>query len=472
MKNVIRSCAIILLAIICVLMVGIIFLLSTNNEMPENTRDIQIRVLLKNDKRNSVFYEELSFSVKKGDICVEINGKKQKVDNYDITYEQLKDEERIVLESKYPIFVESDHERKGEGGYEGTLEVLATKDGMVLVNEVPLEEYLCTVVPSEMPFYYPQEALKAQAVCARSYAYEKYLHPIYREYDAHLDDTSVCQVYHKNKKNYFTTKAVLKTRKQVLFYEGQVVNTFFYSTSCGIGTTEEIWGEKKIYDYIDARSISIQDEKNKNIIINSDKGLAEQLEEESFFQSFLNQEREEDLEKDALLYRWDYNVKWNDQEFIDQLLVFSQNTAYIEVQYENKKEKYDVTKDMLCSIDITKRLPGGVVDEMMIETLDLSIRVKSEQWIRKIFAISGQYVETNKGSKYAINGLLPSAFLYIKDQKHENGKYLISLRGGGFGHGVGMSQNAAFAMADEGLNYVDILRFFYKNTTICALNNM
>ena len=63
--------------------------------------------------------------------------------------------------------------------------------------------------------------------------------------------------------------------------------------------------------------------------------------------------------------------------------------------------------------------------------------------------------------------MLPSAFLYIvvfKDKKKITGCIIY---GGGFGHGVGMSQNAAKHMAQEGYDHLDILQFFYDGCRIC-----
>ena len=63
------------------------------------------------------------------------------------------------------------HKEKDAGeGYPGELDYYEEPQGWVIVNEVPLEEYLRFVVPSEMPASYTLEALKAQAVCARTYA--------------------------------------------------------------------------------------------------------------------------------------------------------------------------------------------------------------------------------------------------------------------------------------------------------------
>ena len=59
------------------------------------------------------------------------------------------------------------------------MEIADTNQGLVLINELPLEEYLYSVVPSEMPASYPMEALKAQAVCARTYGYRYLAQPGY-----------------------------------------------------------------------------------------------------------------------------------------------------------------------------------------------------------------------------------------------------------------------------------------------------
>ena len=83
---------------------------------------------------------------------------------------------------------------KRQPSYRGHIELLRTADGIAVVNELPLEEYLYSVVPSEMPASYPLEALKAQAICARTYAYGHMLRAGYPRYGAHVDD-STCLLY-------------------------------------------------------------------------------------------------------------------------------------------------------------------------------------------------------------------------------------------------------------------------------------
>ena len=71
---------------------------------------------------------------------------------------------------------------QGVPAYRGKMELLRTEDGIAVINKLPLEEYLYSVVPSEMPASYPAEALRAQAICARTYAYGHMLHAAYPQY--------------------------------------------------------------------------------------------------------------------------------------------------------------------------------------------------------------------------------------------------------------------------------------------------
>lgn len=82
------------------------------------------------------------------------------------------------------IRVESIERGCGIPSYSGVIEIWCGEEGMAVINELPLEQYLCKVVPSEMPSSYEMEALKAQAVCARSYAARQMENYAYPEYEA------------------------------------------------------------------------------------------------------------------------------------------------------------------------------------------------------------------------------------------------------------------------------------------------
>ena len=78
----------------------------------------------------------------------------------------------------------------------------------MLVNEIELEEYLKKVIPSEMPSSYEKEALKAQAVCARTYAFMQSRSNTYSAYGAQIDDSTQFQVYNNVDPDERTTQAV------------------------------------------------------------------------------------------------------------------------------------------------------------------------------------------------------------------------------------------------------------------------
>jgi len=132
--------------------------------------------------------------------------------------------------------------KKSMRSYRGRFEVVIENDKLLAVNIVPMPEYLLGVVPAEMPPSWPEDALKAQAVASRSYAYYNLGRFDYRGFD--LADTVVSQAYSGVfAENEATTKAVVDTGGEVLVYEGNLANCL-YSSTCG-GTSAsaaEIFG--------------------------------------------------------------------------------------------------------------------------------------------------------------------------------------------------------------------------------------
>ena len=126
--------------------------------------------------------------------------------------------------------------------YRGTLEVSLGDNGLILVNVLPLDEYLYSVVPSEISPSSDTEALKSQAVVARSYAYSKLgmkTHP-----NADLCADVHCQAYSGvHNEAAATTAAVDATRGELLLCKGKAVTAFFFA-NCGGHTrnVEDVWG--------------------------------------------------------------------------------------------------------------------------------------------------------------------------------------------------------------------------------------
>lgn len=126
--------------------------------------------------------------------------------------------------------------------YRGSLEVFAKKGGLTAVNLVPLDDYLLSVVPEEMPTDWPSEALKAQSVAARSFA----LH----NRDRHGADgfdlctTTHCQVYTGvGAEKTASTAAIKATEGEVLFYGTEPIDALFHTDSGGMTeNSENVWG--------------------------------------------------------------------------------------------------------------------------------------------------------------------------------------------------------------------------------------
>jgi stage II sporulation protein D len=102
--------------------------------------------------------------------------------------------------------------------------------GVTAVNKVELEHYVRGVVPNESPASWPLEALKAQAVAARSYALGTNSgNPVFDQYD-----TTASQVYGGySSEDYRTNRAVARTDGEVLRYRGKIITAYFHSTSGG-----------------------------------------------------------------------------------------------------------------------------------------------------------------------------------------------------------------------------------------------
>ena len=133
------------------------------------------------------------------------------------------------------------------GPYRGQLQVNVTGGKLQVINVVPLEAYLYGVVPREMPSHWAPEALKAQAIVARSYALAVRKTGAF---DLYPDVRS--QVYGGIRAEKPTTNAAIDaTAGQVLLYEGRVATTFFFSTSGGrTATPADAWGGSQTIPYL------------------------------------------------------------------------------------------------------------------------------------------------------------------------------------------------------------------------------
>lgn len=365
---------------------------------------------------------------------------------------------KLVLstsDSQGKITVKSLERGYGNPQYRGTIEVLKTNEGLVMINELPLEQYLYGVVPSEMPYTYNTEALKAQAVCARSYACRQMTSNTYAWLGAHVDDSTSFQVYNNSAEQTSTNQAVDATYGQVMMNEGEAISAFFYSTSCGSSTDATIWGGDG-YDYIKGKMLT-----GDNVSID--------LTDEAQFKMFISTPYNT-YDKDYAWYRWNVTVPLAKlTEGVNQMLpsLYASGPEKVLTLEGNEYISKEIsTVGNVRSIETGTRGTGGVLEYVIIRGDVATVMIKTESFIRKIFNPSGCDILKNDGSTVNHLTSLPSAFFVTEEVKE--GDTLTGYRfiGGGYGHGAGMSQNGANTMGSNGMGYQDILNFFYSNITI------
>lgn len=437
----------------------------------------RIRVLLKNTAANSNYYDAVELVV---------DGEIVRIKEDDLEKGERRIYRSAALTDK--ITVSADGITKEDNAYRGSIECYRSTGGMVLINELPLEEYLYAVVPSEMPASYPMEALKAQAVCARTYAYLYILHAGLPEVGAHVDDTTSYQVYHNISENVSTTTAVKETDGMLLTYQGTPAQNYYYSTSCGIGTDTGIWksGDMENSVYIQSARLSrtayrtglmSQDAENAHEEGNADNRdsawTAGDLRDEEKFRAFITGVDDNDLESSEPWYRWKYIAESVDSESLlsrlkeryavspHSVLTKVKGDYYVSQPIENLGEIKDVS--------IVQRGTGGVADELLIVADSGTYKVVAEYNIRYVLCDRKSMVVKQDGSTVVPTALIPSGFFMIETGKKNGNVVGYTLIGGGYGHGVGMSQNGAKALGLEGASCGEILSFFFAG---CELGDI
>lgn len=386
-----------------------------------------------------------------------------------IIIEPVSDDGKIIL-----LSVERS---TGNPKYRGRIEISQDDDGLLVVNELPLEEYLYAVIPSEMPTYYGLEPLKVQAVCARSYAYRHLLANSLSSYGAHVDDSVSFQVYNNIEENEDSILAVKETYGKVVKYKDEVISAYYFSTSCGHTTdVDYVWPSGTELPFLKGRLLAVEGE-SEDAISNQKTRLYNDLTKEENFRSFILDKDYSTYDSGFGWYRWNVTIGADDiRENINDKLAkrYKANPDLIKTLVgknpTDKDAKYESlpveTVGDIVDISVAKRGTGGIVYELIIQGTQKTIKVMTEYNIRALLSPVNDTVYRSDEKGIENLSLLPSAFFFI-DQKKENGKLVsVTLTGGGYGHGVGLSQNGVKSLADTGKNYEEIIKYFYKGTDL------
>lgn len=424
-----------------------------------------IRVLLKTTGFSSEYHGSVTLtSNKKFTISNGTKTKSYKAGKY-VTikknYALLKGGKSLTIEAENngKIKITSISRSQGTPSYRGSIVVrYVSGKGLTLVNHVALEYYLYSVVGSEMSSSFSKEALKAQAVTARSFAYANLNSSKYASLKADVDDSTTYQVYNNIKEDSSVLSAVNATQNMVIKSGGDVLMTYFFSTSFGeTSLPSEVWngdGEDKYYN-------NVEQVKNGDTL---------DLSSNAKFESFIKEKSKNHFDRNADWYRWYGEIsKANLQKQINGKwsLCYALYPSYIKVKQSDGSYKSKVIASVgtLKNVEVVSRTKSGMVEKLEITGSKATVQVSNASAVRTLMAPTYDFIKKNNGSKVSGSSMLPSAYFAIaKTTSGSAVKYTIT--GGGYGHNVGMSQNGANQMAKEGYSYQEILKHYYKNISI------
>ena len=348
----------------------------------------------------------------------------------------------VQITSNYGLLGVKGLNRAGKQAlYHGAFELVKNSPTTFnLVNMVEVEEYLKGVVPNEMPVTFGLEALKAQSVAARNYV----LSPRTKaslNYD--VVDSVASQVYFgANTEKPLATQAVKETEGIVAIYGWDLILAQYSSTAGG---------------YTESYSNAFSDPKTKEFPSKEKPYL--KAKPDIFGQTPLNNEEDAQnfykskpgaYDVRSPYFRWE--KEWTSDELrnvIQSNLPAQSATGFVKPAF-NKGE----ILDDLLELKVVKRGESGKIIELEIVTKSRTYKVFKELVIRRLLTKNGK--------------ALPSANVVFDNMKDEDGNLLsIHAYGGGFGHGVGMSQFGAGFMGSElHKTFETILQHYYTGITL------
>ena len=298
-------------------------------------------------------------------------------------------------------------DRNEDQEFAGSLEIRTNPDGtQTAINTLELEDYLCSVISSEMSANSPFELLKAHAVISRSWAMRAMQKPNHEGYHVCADDH--CQRYEGLRRiNEQAVEAVRATTGQVLLYGDEICDCRYYKC-CG-GRTE-IW--RTCWEDIDVPYIQSVE----------CPYCSKAVHRTSFLRTFLN-----DYDQETTDFH-DWSVSYTDEELSDII-----------------RTKSGIDFGTITDLIPLKRGASGRIYELKIvgtkHTEIIGKELKIRLWLSRSCLYSSWFSVT-----------------------HIDGQW--TLAGRGWGHGAGLCQIGAAVMASEGKTYEEILRYYYAGARL------
>ena len=346
---------------------------------------------------------------------------------------------RLSIRSKSGRFIQINGLKRAgkQAEYRGVFEIVKSPDNskFYVINLLDLESYLRGVVPNEMPVRFGLEALKAQSVAARNYVLASKAKDG-EEFD--VSDSVASQVYFgAGTEKELADKAVLETSGIVaLSQEDEPILALYSSTSGG-------YSENYENAFADTKSKVFPSPELKPYLLGkSDNGHYSELNTEEDVREFYSN-YPDTFDNDSPYFRW--AREWTEPELenvLKQSLKDMSVTGFVSPKLSSAD---DFGK--LQDIKVYKRGVSGKVMFIQVVTDKNIFMVSKELTIRRCFKKNGK--------------ALPSANFFV-DKIDDDGEITYRFIGGGYGHGVGMSQWGAGKMSSLGYRYDEILNHYYS----------
>lgn len=335
----------------------------------------------------------------------------------------------------------------GERQYRGRMEIgrFGGSANLTAVSVVNMEDYLYGVIACEMVSSWEMEALKAQAVCARSYAYalDERNAQFGAEFGYALYDTTKSQVY----KGYGyeterTNSAVDATRGLMIYYRENVVKAYFYSTSGGhTANCEDVWNVPLTYFRGVPDNTEFHQEKKPWIVSKTMTELASDLSEDGFNVGAVSSISAQIRTESGRVY---------------QLKVNGSNGAALLM----KEEISSAFSLPSTKVRIIKY--GDVPDRVVVQGYDGSVEKQ----------ISTSYIISGNGNIAQADPSLEQYIVISEDNLTNFPKSVptdtntVYFAGMGYGHGVGLSQSGAQSLALQGYDFEYIIHHYYNKVDV------
>lgn len=363
-------------------------------------------------------------------------------------------ESAVIRSENGGLYLTDDKGARTTLGYQGSFRITRYAEGYAVLNEVSIEQYLYGVVQSEMPAYFEMEALKAQAVCARTYVVSYLLDPYYPQYNADVDDSVRFQAYNQAAPDTRVVQAVDEVCGQIATCEDRPIQAYFFSTSHGITNGCEVWGLP------DASYI-------KNVRGNADD-TAVDLGSEEQFRKFIKKTDAKDYDADSSYYRWKADLDLSQNEKTVRKLLKNDTLSRVTFYDENgAAATADAIGDLgeLQQLQVVTRTKSGAVKTLVLVFEHGKAELSNENFIRQVLGCLIQKLSDKDGNELAKEStMLPSVCFYV--QPIRDGCVLY---GGGLGHGIGMSQYGANELARRGSTMQEILDTYYDQIELRQL---